>query len=95
MRLEVAPEALADVKEIARHIARDKPGAASAWARRVQAEFLVIQRSPLIFLLAPDLRMGFRKARLGDYLIFFRTQGDIVRIERVIHGMRDLPHHIS
>ena len=94
MRLEVTLQALQDLKDTARHIAKDKRGAASAWTERIWVEFLVIQRSPLIFPAIPELHFGLRKARHGDYLILYRTQGDVVRIERVIHGMRDLPRHI-
>jgi plasmid stabilization system protein ParE len=29
-------------------------------------------------------------APIGRYVIFFRVLGDVVRIERVLHGARDL-----
>lgn len=38
-----------------------------------------------------DLAKNARKRTVSPYLILFRTQGDTVRIERVLHGMRDLP----
>ena len=95
MRLEVAPRVAVDLKEIASFIARDKPGAAAAWIERIRTEFFVIQGAPLIFPFAKDIGPGIRKARLGRYLILLRTQGDVVRIERVIHGMRDLPRHLK
>ena len=28
---------------------------------------------------------------MGHYVIFFRVLGDAVRIERVLHGARDIP----
>jgi toxin ParE1/3/4 len=31
-----------------------------------------------------------RMAPIGRYVIFFRVLGDVVRIERVLHGARDL-----
>jgi toxin ParE1/3/4 len=95
MRLEIAPRVMVDLEEIADFIARDKPGAAKAWVRKLAAEFAVIHRNPLIFPFAPEIGPGFRKALVGRYVLLFRTQGDVIRIERVLHGMRDLPRSAS
>ena len=90
MRLEISPLAAMDARKIARHIAKDKPLAASHWVDSIESEYLAILESPLAFPLIPLLQSGFRKRNVGRYIIFFRVQGDLVRIERVLHGMRDL-----
>ena len=95
MQLEVSPQAARDVKKIAKYIAKDKPLAALRWAERIENEFVTILKSPFSFPLAHLSRLGFRKCNVGQYVIFFRTLGDTVRIERVIHGMRDLPRHVK
>jgi toxin ParE1/3/4 len=38
-----------------------------------------------------DLAPGLRMAALGRYVIFFRVLDGQVRIERVLHGARNLP----
>ena len=38
-----------------------------------------------------DLAPGLRMAALGRHVIFFRVLNGQVRIERVLHGARNLP----
>ena len=45
---------------------------------------------PLAYAAREDLAPGLRMAAMGRYVIFFRVLGDVVRIERVLHGARDL-----
>ncbi len=40
-------------------------------------------------------RPGLRRSVVKPYVVLYRTQGDVVRIERVLHGMRDLPSLID
>ncbi|AFL90330.1 plasmid stabilization system protein [Terriglobus roseus DSM 18391] len=95
MRLEISPLAVLDVRRIAKNIAKDKPLAAMRWVDMIESEFLVILNSPLAFPLTHLSPSGFRKRNVGQYIIFFRALGDVVRIERVMHGMRDLPAHVK
>ena len=39
-----------------------------------------------------ELAPGLRMAPVGRYVVFFRMLGDLVRIERVLNGARDLPN---
>lgn len=94
MRLEISPLAAMDVRKIAKYIAKDKPLAAMRWVDTIESEFRVILKTPLAFPLTLLSPSGFRKRNVGQYIIFFRTQGDVVRIERVMNGMRDLPAHV-
>jgi toxin ParE1/3/4 len=91
MQLEVSRRALDDLKRIARFIAKDKPLAAENFVDLIWSEFHVIRQHPLIFPEIAAVFPGLRKGRVGNYLILFRVQDDVVRIARVIHGMRDLP----
>ncbi len=95
MRLEVSRIAERDLRKLGLYIAKDKPVAAMHWLQRIRAEFLVIQNSPFSFATVRSTDATFRKSQVGKYLIFYRCQGDVVRIERVIHGMRDLTRHIK
>ena len=50
-----------------------------------------IGTSPMGYLAREDLAPGLRMAALGRYVIFFRVLDGLVRIERVLHGARNLP----
>jgi len=47
--------------------------------------------SPMGYVAREDLAPGLRMAALGRYVIFFRVIEETVRIERVLHGARNLP----
>jgi toxin ParE1/3/4 len=47
--------------------------------------------APLSYPGREDLAPGLRMAPLGRYVIFYRVLDDMVRIERVLHGARNLP----
>ena len=49
-----------------------------------------IGKSPLAYSGREDLAPGLRMAPMGRYVIFFRVLSDVVRIERVLHGARNL-----
>jgi toxin ParE1/3/4 len=48
-------------------------------------------RIPLLYQLRPEIGEGARLAVVGRYVILFHIVGEVVRIERVIFGGRDLP----
>ncbi len=47
--------------------------------------------APLAYVSREDLAPCMRMAALGHYVIFFRVLDGAVRIERVLHGARNLP----
>ena len=54
-----------------------------------------IARDPLLYQLRPDIGEGARLAGVGRYAILFRIAGDVVRVERVVWGGRDLPEMLD
>lgn len=91
MRLELSPFIEGDLDEIAMYIAEDNPRRAVTFIREIQAKFADIQRTPLLYHLRPEIGAEARLASLGNYAILFRVTADVVRIERVAYGGRDLP----
>ncbi|MBI3877557.1 MAG: type II toxin-antitoxin system RelE/ParE family toxin [Verrucomicrobia bacterium] len=92
----VAPEAEADVLEIATYIARDNFGAADRFIDAAYDTFRFLTTQPEIGRVRrfkkPQLK-GIRSWRVGgfkNYLIFYRHANDVVSIHRVLHGARDL-----
>ena len=92
MRLELSAFVETDLDEIAAFIADDNPGRAVTFIQDIRAKFRVIQRTPLLYQLRPDIGEEARMATVGYYAILFRVMDVVVRIERVVYGGRDLPN---
>jgi toxin ParE1/3/4 len=80
-----------DLDEIASYIAKDSPRYALATIRKIRQQFRVISSGPFHYRLRPEIRPELREATMGRYVILFRVVGDVVQIQRVLHGGRDLP----
>lgn len=91
MRLELSRHIEGDLDAIADYIAQDNPRRAVTFIQDIRAKFRDIQRHPLIYQLRPDIGEQARLVTIGNYAILFRVIGEVVRIERVAYGARDLP----
>ncbi len=91
MRLELSAFVEGDLDDIASYIAEDNPRRALTFIQEIRSKFAVVARDPLIYQLRPDIGEQARMASLGRYAILFRVVGEVVRIERVTFGGRDLP----
>lgn len=91
MQLELSRYIEGDLDDIADYIAQDNPGRAVSFIQDIRRKFSDIQRSPLSYQLRPDIGDEARMATVGNYVILFRAAGEVVRIERVTYGGRDLP----
>ncbi len=89
-RLGFAPEAVADLREIALYIAGDSPKRALTFVAELERKAAEAAWRPLMFRERPDISPGLRVIGHGRYLIFFRDLVDEVRIVRVLHSARDL-----
>ena len=90
-QLELSNYIEGDLDEIADNIAQDNPRRAVTFIQDIRKKFRDIQHSPLIYQLRPDIGEDARMATVGNYAILFRVAGELVRIERVVYGGRDLP----
>jgi toxin ParE1/3/4 len=90
MRLRFSPVVKHDLAAIAEYISQDSPRHAANWIRVLRSRFADIAKQPLLYQLRPELGVDARLAPVGHYVILFRIRQDTVRIERVVHGSRDL-----
>jgi plasmid stabilization system protein ParE len=90
MRLRLSPCVPGDLGEIAEYIAQDSPRHAARMLRVLHPRMKEIAKQPQIYRLRPEIGAEARLATVGNYLILFRIRKDTVRIERVVHGSRDL-----
>jgi toxin ParE1/3/4 len=91
MRLELSPYIERDLEEIADWIAQDNPRRAVSFIQEIREEFRRIGEGPLLYQLRPEIGADARLAVVGRYVILFRITGELIRIERVVFGGRDMP----
>jgi toxin ParE1/3/4 len=90
-RLVFSPRANLDLEEIGDYIARDNPARAISFLEELRSHCIAILRAPTAYAPREDLGAGVRMAIHGRYLILFREDANLVRIERILHGARRLP----
>jgi toxin ParE1/3/4 len=86
-----SPKSRQDLIDIGDYIARDSLANARRFVARLMDRCRRIEAAPLSYPGREDLAPSLRMAALGRYVIFFRVLDDMVRIERVLHGARNLP----
>ena len=91
MRIELSSYVERDLEEIADWIAEDNPLRAVTFIREIREAFRRIGDGPFHYQLRPDIGDDARLAVVGNYVILFRADRDMVRIERIVFGGRDLP----
>jgi toxin ParE1/3/4 len=90
MLLRLSPCVPADLEEIVDFIAQDSPRHAVRLLRQLRARMKEIAKQPQLYRLRPELGIEARLATVGHYVILFRIRQNTVRIERVVHGSREL-----
>lgn len=88
--LGFSPRAAADLDAIADYIAEDNPRRAKSFIEELLALCAEIPSMPKAFPARPELGDGVRVALHGRYMIFFRDIPGELRIERILHGSRDV-----
>jgi toxin ParE1/3/4 len=92
MSVGFSPRSRQDLLEIGDYIARDSRLNARRFVAQLIEQCRRIGQSPLGYVARDDLAPGLRMAALGRYVIFFSVTDEAVRIERVLHGARNLPN---
>lgn len=90
MRLELGPFVEGNLEEIGDFIALDNPERAVSFIHEIRERFHAITDNPLIFRLRPEVGEDARLSLHGHYVILFRIDANVVRIERVAFGGREL-----
>ncbi len=86
-----SPRARQDLLDIGDYIAKDSLANARRFVAKLAEQCRRIGRAPMGYVGREDLAPGLRMAALDRYVIFFRVAEGVVRIERVLHGARNLP----
>ena len=76
--------------EIAVYIAQDNPTRALTFVDELEARCAALGDAPGIGTPRPEVGEGIRMFPHRRYLIFYREAQKVVRIERIMHGARDI-----
>ena len=90
-KVTFSPKSRQDLIDIGDYIAQDSRAHARQFVGKLMEQCERIGRAPMGYVGREDLAPGLRMASLGRYVIFFRYLDGAVRIERVLHGARNLP----
>ncbi len=90
-KVAFSPKSRQDLVDIGDYIAKDSRANARRFVGKLMEQCQRIGTAPLGYVGREDLAPGLRMAALGRYVIFFRVIDSVVRIERVLHGTRNLP----
>lgn len=86
-----SPKSRQDLLDIGDYIAKGNRANARRFIGKLMEQCKRIGNAPLGYAGREDLAPGLRMAALDRYVVFFRVIDSTVRIERVLHGARDLP----
>ncbi|EAO0751997.1 type II toxin-antitoxin system RelE/ParE family toxin [Salmonella enterica] len=90
MKLCISPLAEHDLEAIGDWIAQDNPVRAVSFTEELYQQCLLIAEYPVIYRERPELGQGVRSCAYGRYLILFRVLDTEARVERILHGSRDI-----
>lgn len=90
MKVVFSPRSEEDLEEIADFIARDSPRSAIRFIAGIRATCEKLADTPLGYEVQPQIDPDIRRAVHGRYLIFYSVNADRVRVERILHGAREL-----
>lgn len=90
MKATLSPKADADLEEIGDYIAQDNPLRAASFVREIREKVQKLSVSARAYRSRDDLAEGLHAALHGRYMIVFRILENEIRVERIVHGARDL-----
>lgn len=86
-----SPQAESDLFEIALRIAEENAGRAVSFADDLRERCEKLAAYPGIGRKRTELHPELRSLAHGNYVIFYTEIASGVRIERILHGARDIP----
>ncbi len=90
MKVRLASEARRDLTAIGDHIAQDNPFRARSFVIELMDTCVRLADMPLGFpLVARYEKQGIRRRVHGNYQIFYRVDGKLIFVIRILHGARD------
>ena len=86
-----SPKSRQDLIDIGDFIAKDSRANARRFVAKLMTQCQRIAHAPMGYPSREDLAASLRMASMERYVVFFRVLDGVIRIERVLHGARDMP----
>ena len=83
-----------DIEAIWLYVAKRNPRAADQILIDIDERIAILETFPNAGVPCHDLARGLRRLVAGNYLIFYRKEGEIIYIVRVLHGNRNISSRI-
>lgn len=90
MAIAFAPAAEQDLEEIGDYIYTENPTAAYRFIAELRGRCNRLADTPRAGAPRPELWAGLRSVPFHRYVVFYTVAGNDVRIERILHGSRDI-----
>lgn len=89
-RVVISAPAANDLRNIGDYIAADSPARARRFIAVLKERCFSLALHPFRGKPAPEVGLDVRMLIVGNYLILYRVQNEIVMIDRLVHGARDI-----
>ena len=91
----LSPAAQADVENIWHYTEKHwSKLQAERYTRNIQAACEALSNGSRVGQPADDIRSGYRKAAVGSHVIFYRMQGRMVEVIRILRQRMDVERHM-
>lgn len=95
LRVDRAPRAYQDERDIFLTIAEDNPSAAERFLSAIYDAEDRLAEFPMLGRAREDLGPSIRSWTIEPYLIFYAVEPGVVVVLRILHGARDLTELLS
>jgi len=85
-----SPQAETDLEMILIDLNQKYRSAAERYAAAFDEKSQTLARFPEIGRLRPEIAPNVRSTLVHPYVVFYRLEGEVVQIIRILHGKRDL-----
>ena len=87
-----SPRARNDLLDIWTYIAEDSSKTADAWVARIVETADVLASFPYLGRVRTELIGSPRSIAIESFVLFYDVHPNSIRVLRVLHGSRDIPH---
>jgi plasmid stabilization system protein ParE len=85
-----APKAEADLIDIWLYVAEDQPVNADRLLDRLNEAAMLIAETPSMGVNRPSLSRNLRSFPVGNYVLYYRVNADVLELVRVLSASRDI-----
>jgi toxin ParE1/3/4 len=67
---------------------------AEPYLREIQAGIKILLETPRLGQGCDEIRLGYRRYRIGSHILFYRIANDGIDIVRILHASMDVERHL-